>query len=141
MKKISLKIPMLLGLIGLLTGCASIAKVEPGAEKIVVVKPSISSTCRWLGPISASDINGTTRVFTSRKNLQADQLNRLKNQAHRMGGNVVMVLQNQVTFREQPGYRLVDFHAMSGEAYRCGPSALRGLSSRHFVGVSANNDE
>ena len=74
----------------LFQGCSAIS-LNPGADKIRVTREE-PKDCEYLGEVIGSQGNWFTGGSTSNKNLELGARNDLKNNAHKMGGNVVVLL-------------------------------------------------
>ncbi|MDE1462864.1 DUF4156 domain-containing protein [Spartinivicinus poritis] len=87
MKRKSLVFTSLLAL----TGCSA-NKVLPQASNIELVNiaPNFSK-CSYLGEVVGSQGNWFTGDFTSNENLMVGARNELKNEAFKLGGNIVYV--------------------------------------------------
>jgi hypothetical protein len=124
-------------LTGLLTSCASTVQLEPGAENVKVMTGAIPKSCQLRGNVGVSqtDIYGPTH-----KSKQNEQINTLRNQAARMGANVVSITSHQTTYYAHPEYiisegkaqRELGAHAMNGKAYRCSPQVVNQLSQKTY---------
>ncbi len=78
-------------IIGALVGCSA-NPVLPGASNVDIVdeKPD-KIKCEYLGEVVGSQGNWFTGDFTSNENLVIGARNELKNEAFKLGGNVVYV--------------------------------------------------
>ena len=74
-----------------LSGCSA-NQVIPEANTVEIVneKPD-KNTCKFLGEVVGSQGNWVTGDFTSNENLVIGARNELRNQAYKLGGNVVYV--------------------------------------------------
>jgi hypothetical protein len=100
-----------------LTACASI-QIVPGAEKVRITNTEPQG-CENLGDVVGTQGNALTGAYTSNENLIIGARNDLKNKAHGLGANVVLMLTNttgQAT--GQYGGGTSSSHLM-GVAYRC----------------------
>ncbi|QLH42415.1 MAG: DUF4156 domain-containing protein [Coxiellaceae bacterium] len=96
-------------------------------------------SCSYVGQVSAYDVNGSTQMYTSHKNLQADQINVMKNQALKLGANVIVVGVHQTTYmKRREGTLLVDTHNMSGNAYVCPANALNRITESNLSDMTDN---
>ncbi|AUX40995.1 lipoprotein [Sorangium cellulosum] len=75
-----------------LPACAAV-ELNPGAEKIIVTKQPAPQGCRFLGTVVGEQGGSLSGPFTSNANLQQGAVNDMKNKAHDLGGNYV-VLEN-----------------------------------------------
>jgi Domain of unknown function (DUF4156) len=73
----------------LITGCAAIG-LTPGAEKVELVQET-PKNCKRLGDVIGTQGSWFTGDYTSNRNLMAGARNDLRNQTHKMGGNVVVI--------------------------------------------------
>ena len=75
----------------LLSGCSAIP-VATEAQSVEVVNESPDKTkCKFLGEVVGSQGNWFTGDYTSNKNLVIGARNELRNEAHKLGGNVVYI--------------------------------------------------
>jgi hypothetical protein len=131
---------------GTVTGCASVP-LDPGAENVKVVNGSVPKSCKVLGAVNSQDINGATVSVTSHENLMQMQLNSIRNQANKLGANLVLLTKHQTTY----GYNSVDYgptnnehnsnnvntHEMNGQAYQCNAITLSKLNTQADSTISA----
>lgn len=104
-----------------LSGCASVP-LDSGADKVIFTTATLPHSCRSLGQISSTDVNGVTSSYTSHRNMQTMEINTLKNKALSLGANVVVLTGHKT--RYIPGsHRQVDTHTLIGNAYVC-PAAI-----------------
>ncbi|WP_437870457.1 DUF4156 domain-containing protein [Sorangium sp. So ce363] len=75
-----------------LPACAAV-ELNPGAERVIVTKQSAPQGCRFLGTVIGEQGGSVSGAFTSNANLQEGAVNDMKNKAHGLGGNYV-VLEN-----------------------------------------------
>lgn len=74
-----------------LIGCAA-AKINPLAANIELVNEVPDKTkCVFLGEVVGSQGNWATGDFTSNKNLVIGARNELRNEAYKLGGNIVHI--------------------------------------------------
>lgn len=106
----------LVGAIGL-SGCSAIATM-PGAEKVELVneKPD-TGKCEFLGEVVGSQGNWATGDYTSNKDLIIGARNELRNEAYKLGGNIVHVqdMKNSSAY----GAMGTTNTTAIGKAYRC----------------------
>jgi hypothetical protein len=133
---------------GTVTGCASIP-LDPGAESVKVISGSVPKSCKVLGAVNSQDTNGATVSVTSHENLMQMQLNSIRNQANKLGANLVLLTKHQTTY----GYNSVDYgptnnehtsnnvntHEMNGQAYRCNSKSMNKLPIQTNSPVSEIN--
>jgi hypothetical protein len=74
-----------------LTACAS-KPLNPEASLVRLTTIEPGNECEFLGDITGNQGDFITGEFTSNKNLETGARHDLKNQAHKMGGNVVFLL-------------------------------------------------
>lgn len=138
MKKQIFPISIIL-LSGLITSCASTIRLESGAENVKMITGAVPKSCQFRGNVGV----GQTEIYgPSHKTKQEEQINALRNQAMRMGANVVSVTSHQTKYYHHPEYILsegegkmqweLDAHAMSGKAYRCSSQAASMLSQKAY---------
>ncbi len=111
----------------LLASCTSVP-LEPRAKNIKVISQIPSSRCRSLGHVTATDTSGITIEYASHEEIQKMQINSLKNQAAKLGANVVVITLHTYThgspiYLVSTGEFVNDpnefSHQMSGVAYWC----------------------
>jgi hypothetical protein len=74
-----------------LSGCSAI-KVNPQAMNIELVNDAPDKAkCVFLGEVIGSQGNWATGDFTSNKNLVIGARNELRNEAYKLGGNIVYI--------------------------------------------------
>jgi len=111
----------------IMIGCSA-TEVKPGAERIVVTHQPAPRGCRFVGNIVGEQGGSFTGKWTSNKNLQVGALNDMKNKAHEMGANYV-VLENTNAGNTTSGSAWgmsggqTDVTHM-GTAYRCSPRLI-----------------
>ena len=75
----------------ILSGCSAI-KVMPEANTVEIVnEPVDKNKCKFLGEIIGSQGNWFTGDYTSNKNLVAGARNELRNEAYKLGANIVYI--------------------------------------------------
>jgi hypothetical protein len=137
----------------LLSGCASFVALKPGAEKVIFTTSTLPQTCRLLGQVSSGDKNGVSTNYISHANLQAIEINTLKNKAVSLGANVVVLTHHQTTYAERglpedvpkflrntPKYMRVDVHLLVGKAYICPSKVLTTLRNIDSDAISDSPD-
>lgn len=77
----------------ILAGCAA-TEVAPEAKRIRFMQ-SEPQGCEYLGEATGNQGNFFTGGWTSNKNLETGARNELKNEAAKLGGNVVVLLTNR----------------------------------------------
>lgn len=95
---------------------------DNSSVKIMAGKPSINCQFKGKVGISKNDIYGP-----SHQTVQDAQLNQLRNQAVRLGANVVYVTSHKTKYYEHPEYIIadgkmqweLDSHSIQGVAYMC----------------------
>jgi hypothetical protein len=75
-----------------LGGCAATA-LSPGAARVMVTKTQAPAGCVYVGSVVGEQGGSFTGKYTSNKNLAEGAFNDMKNKAHAMGANYV-VLEN-----------------------------------------------
>jgi len=74
-----------------MSACSAIHTL-PGAEGVEIVNESPDKDkCKFLGEIVGSQGNWATGDFTSNKDLVIGARNELRNEAHKLGGNIVYI--------------------------------------------------
>lgn len=122
MKKITLL--MLFSVIGLIACVHTNPRLEPGADRVILVTHLPECGCRKIDCISSTVINGVTMSYSSRAQLAQRAVNELRSQAAQEGANVVLITKNQAIYRVWPGFRKIDTYTLAGTAYQCGGYAL-----------------
>lgn len=110
----------------MMIGCVP-RSLEPGAQNVAIFyakSNQIPRNCKFLGKISNKDVHGEKLQFTwgLEKNLEADDINFLKNEGLKLGANVVVFEKHQTLIeRHQHGPRHSDIsaHVIEGSAYLC----------------------
>ncbi|MHB1948631.1 MAG: DUF4156 domain-containing protein [Gammaproteobacteria bacterium] len=129
---------------GVLAGCASTPLV-PGAENVKLINHSAPKGCEMRGPVRSQDISGVSTSYTSHENLQVMQLNSLRNDALKLGANVIVLTQHKTA--SGPEYYSVGQgkittnpleinHSMQGEAYQCPSNIVNRLNAANFSTIS-----
>lgn len=119
MYKSSRQIPWLfLSLCLFIAGCVTQA-LKPGAEKVYISAAPVSASCKSLGSVISTNVNGSTVPYTSEENLTRVGLTSLKNQAYNLGGNYVVLNRPQTTMSQRANFSLINTQTMSGRAYKC----------------------
>lgn len=78
-------------LVLILSGCSA-KKVVPQANSVEIVnEPVNKSKCKFLGEIVGSQGNWFTGDFTSNKSLVIGARNELRNEAYKLGANIVHI--------------------------------------------------
>lgn len=121
------QITILAGLATLLTGCFPVTPLKPGAATIKVTPAPVPASCRYVNPVIANDINGKTQMYSSLHRLQRNEVNILKNQALKLGANVVQITSHQTTYVTNNNGSRVDTHRLVGKAYICSPQVANNL--------------
>ncbi len=115
MKKVGLLIVLLL-----FVRCSAIT-LEPGAEKVRIVRTEPGKECEYLGEVTGDQGNWLTGAFTSNASLETGALNDLKNKAAKMGGNLVFILTDRAgsTTDQSSGVVRQTNVVITGSVYRC----------------------
>lgn len=98
----------------------------PGAERVRIVTADPKG-CEYLGEATGNQGNFFTGGWTSNANLETGARNELKNVAHRMGGNTLLILSSRAgvtgSFNVSNGYGGGSSEqtnvTYSGAVYRC----------------------
>ena len=110
------KVTMII-LILILSGCSA-TKVMPQANSVEIVnEPVDKSKCKFLGEIVGSQGNWFTGDYTSNKNLVAGARNELRNEAYKLGANIVYI-QNMANTNAWGSLGTTNTTAI-GKAYKC----------------------
>jgi len=100
-----------------IVGCSATQVVgQANIVEIVNEKPS-SENCRFVGEIVGSQGNWFTGDFTSNKNLVVGARNELRNEAYRLGANIVYI-QDMKNTNAWGSLGTTNTTAI-GKAYRC----------------------
>ncbi len=74
-----------------MSACSAIHTL-PGAENIEIVNElPDKNKCKFLGEVVGSQGNWVTGDYTSNKNLVIGARNELRNETHKLGGNIVYI--------------------------------------------------
>lgn len=144
MKKIYLYTLATISLSGLLVACAS-NPLMPGAENVKLTTHPVAKSCQMRGAVRSQDISGVSIAHTSHENLQIMQLNALRNDALKLGANVVMLTGHatgsgpeyysvgQNKFTTNPSEMS---HGMQGNAYLCSSDTYEKINNTNFSAIS-----
>ena len=101
-----------------MTACAATA-LEPGAARVMVTRQAAPEGCVFLGSVVGEQGGALTGAYTSNANLAEGALNDMKNKAHAMGANYVVLEDTQAgsTFNKGSGGQTDVTHV--GNAFRC----------------------
>lgn len=113
MKKIGLLIVLLQ-----IVGCSAIT-LEPGAEKVRIVRTEPGKECEYLGEVTGDQGGWLTGGLTSNANLETGALNDLKNKAAKMGGNLVLIITDRAGSTSYKGDSRQTNVVITGSVYRC----------------------
>jgi hypothetical protein len=72
------------------SGCAATA-LNPGADRVMVTHVPAPNDCRFAGTVIGDQGGSLTGPFTSNRNLAEGAVNDMKNKAHEMGANYVVL--------------------------------------------------
>lgn len=106
------KMSLILGMFLFLGGCAAIP-LNPGAERVRLIKTEPGNECKFLGEATGHQGGGG---YASDVNKETGARNDLKNKAAEMGGNTVAILSDRShtnAFGNQMSVTL------SGSVYQC----------------------
>lgn len=109
-----------------MSGCIP-RSLEPCAKEIIVMPehPEILKTCRFLKEIQGNNIHGESTPFFSDEKLELDDINFLKNETAKLGGNVVVFKEHQIittphrSNKPKRRYYSESKHNILGKAYLC----------------------
>jgi len=116
-----------MALTSILTACVTPAPLTPGAENVLLSNKSASSSCHYVGEIARLNHNGVEEAYTTHENLQAVQINALKNEAFQRGGNYVQLTDHATIYQRAHRSRsqtTLESHALTGRLYTCPAAAL-----------------
>lgn len=132
------KIATFIALGGLLSACATVIPLTPGAAKVNIAVGPVPAGCKWRGNVDSDKATGPM----SHESIQARQLNELKTAGAKVGANVVFVTVHHAYYYPQfisstgEFKPELDSHYMSGKAYSCSPQAINTLSTKSYTSVS-----
>ena len=99
----------------LLTGCAA-KSVDTNGLKVKTTREKPTGNCAQLGEVTGAQGNWFTGPYTSNKNLHDGAVNDLRNQAGKMGGNLVWIHEDKML----TGHQAETVNALIiGTVYRC----------------------
>lgn len=105
-----------------LTACSA-NSLYSGAERVRLTHNEPGKECSWLGDITGSQGNFFTGGWTSNSNLETGARNDMKNEAWKMGGNVVVLLTQRAgqtgSSYNGSGSSQQTNVTLSGSVYRC----------------------
>lgn len=84
------KASLVVVLLASLSGCAATA-LHPGARSVLVTRQPAPAGCRYIGTVIGEQGGSFTGAYTSNKRLMEGAMNDMKNKAHEMGGNYVVL--------------------------------------------------
>jgi len=117
MTKPSLKAILPLYLLG---GCAA-SPLMPGGDTILLSKEAAPEVCEFLGEVQGSQGNFWTAEFTSDANLINGARNEVRNAAHVLGADYVMIETESFSHNTADNSLGGTYSAVViGNAYRCG---------------------
>ncbi len=102
----------------LLTGCAA-TSVTPQGQQVVIVQSmpqEYSGRCQFIGEVAGSQGNWLTGGWTPNKNIAMGARNDLRNDAAKLGANVVVITD---TFNSTDEDNALENITIIGRAYRC----------------------
>lgn len=107
----------------LLLSACSANTLNNGAERVRVTHNEPGKECTYLGDITGNQGNFFTGSWTSNQNLETGARNSLKNEAHKIGGNVVAILTQRAGqtggVHEGTGSSRQTNVTITGNVYRC----------------------
>ena len=105
-----------LGAVGLLTGCMA-NSISPQGQRVVIVQSLPSQyQCAYKGEVAGSQGNWLTGGLTSNRNLALGARNELRNEAAKLGANVVVITETLSSTDEDNALENVTH---IGRAYLC----------------------
>ena len=103
----------------MVTGCAAIEPL-PGTEGIVISKQAAAEDCERLGEVMGSQGNLFTADFTSDKNMIKGARNDMRNKAHGLGANyIVLETESLSENTSETGTGGTFSVVVIGNAYKC----------------------
>lgn len=79
-----------LTLVSLVAGCGATA-LKPGARGVLVTRQGAPEGCKYLGSVVGEQGGSVAGGLTSNRNLAVGALNDMKNEAHALGANYVVL--------------------------------------------------
>ena len=100
----------------LLVGCSA-KELNPGAQTVIITNTPPSKDCQYLGEVSGSQGNLLTADITPDRELIQGARNEMRNQAHSMGANYVIIVNESTSVNQGQGgaYNATIF----GNAFKC----------------------
>ncbi|MDX1901901.1 MAG: DUF4156 domain-containing protein [Gammaproteobacteria bacterium] len=124
----------------IISGCVP-RILDPNAEGVYVVPDNETvKECKYLGQINGNNIHGESTYFSSKDNLEKDDINFLRNAGRKLGANVVTFCQHQVidtphtSATPKKHYYTESSHDIKGGAYSCS-SDIRWQLQRNTIGT------
>ncbi len=114
-----------------ISACAATA-LDPGAEQVIVSHQPAPKTCKFAGQITGEQGGSLTGAWTSNKHLAEGAMNDMRNKAHQMQANYVVLEESKAGQTMSGGGGMQGF-SMSGQqtdvtqignAYRCPPADI-----------------
>src|SRR5712671_1710566 len=105
-----------IGTVMLTSGCAA-KQLLPGAEKILVTSERPSESCAYVGEVVGSQGNWWTDDVTSSKNKMIGARNEMRNEALKLGANIVFIQEFKNT-KSDLSFDVTNTTAI-GNAYKC----------------------
>lgn len=103
--------------IAAVTGCNS-TPLNPGAESVRILQDQPKG-CKYLGEVTGNQGNFFTGAYTSNENLETGARNDMKNQAYKLGGNVLVYLTNRAGQTNGRDSGMQTNVTLSGIVYKC----------------------
>lgn len=114
MKSLVLCLALALGL----GGCAA-TSLNPGAQRVMVTKTEAPTGCVYMGSVVGEQGGSLTGAYTSNANLAEGALNDMKNKAHEMGANYVVLENTQAGSTHSKGTGGQTDVTHMGNAFKC----------------------
>lgn len=121
----------------ILTGCVNIP-LKHGAENVTIIPHNefaqkLLDSCKFISPISGTNIHGESTVFLSSDALEKGDLNFLRNTGFNLHANVVFFERHEIiTIPESAGGAsdsdyAITTHNIQGRAYLCPLNIKKGM--------------
>lgn len=107
-----------------LTSCIA-ARVKKDAKLVRITKTE-PQTCKYKGESIGSQGNSITGKYTMVSSMQKGAMNRLKNKAHKLGGDTVFILDTkQIEGVTKKGKKIIRTITITGGVYDCAKSSKK----------------
>lgn len=125
--------------LGLLYGCGP-RSLNYGAENVHLYSSLPSMSCKFVGDILNDNVHGDLLLTSSLTDIRNDDINFLKNQGYKLGGNVVILkshtsvaverrLPGKIVMGVKPRTRTFNEHKIMARVYFC--SSVLNMKNRN----------